>query len=140
MSEKSLHRTLGISSSTNVSYYCEYSNLFALGQEVLCEELPCWRKPEKALHSLWVALPPHTNGIAGVCFHILSPGEVSKELGLRFPKSSSFHALPQICHPSPLVSTGHEIKEDGRGKRRNILNLKGNTRFLPQALSWISRS
>lgn len=64
MSEKSLHRTLGISSSTNVSYYCEYSNLFALGQEVLCEELPCWRKPEKALHSLWVALPPHTNGIA----------------------------------------------------------------------------
>ena len=42
MSEKSLHRTPGISSSRNVSYYCEYSSLLALGQrEVLCEELPC---------------------------------------------------------------------------------------------------
>lgn len=64
MSEKSLHRTPGISSSRNVSYYCEYSSLLALGhREVLCEELPCGRKPDNALHSLWVALPPHTNGI-----------------------------------------------------------------------------
>jgi len=77
---------------------------------------------------------------AGVCFHILSPGEVSKELGLRFPKSSSFLALPQLCHLLPSFSTGHEIKEDGRRRRRRILNLKGKTRSLLQALSWISRS
>lgn len=33
MSEKSLHRTPGMSSSRNVSYYCEYSNLLALADE-----------------------------------------------------------------------------------------------------------
>ena len=145
MSEKSLHRTPGMSSSRNVSYYCEYSNLLALVNEkfsarnlpvggnarMLC--IACgWRcRPTQMEFQLPESrrLFPHPES-----------WEVSKELGLRFPKSSSFLALPWLCHPLPSVSTGHEIKEEGRRKRRRILNLKGKTRSLLQALSWISRS
>ena len=126
MSEKSLHRTLGISSSRNVSYYCEYSNL-------------------KALHSLWVALPPHTNGSAAPQGR--ASVSTSWVLG-RFPRN--WDCVSQRVPPSSLCpgsATLHlwfqrvmKLRKMGEAKGEIFSTWRAIPGSFLRPWAWISRS
>lgn len=113
MSGKSVSRAPGISRSRNVNYYHEYSNLFALGQEVLSVLTSLPRKICKPF--LWPV-----GGTATPRWNHSPTTKNSLRAAERFPRNwnlSVLHFPSSSSGPRSLVSPGQETEAGGEGKQ-----------------------